>query len=83
MGMNTPSHYNKIDNEKYKTRSPKYDWKISKTIRIQPLKRTPKDQAEVSPSTYKPEDSLQKRIFTSEPKYSVGREKGKSFIDRY
>ena len=47
------------------------------------MKRTPKDQAEVSPSTYKPEESLKKRVYTSEPKYSVGREKGRSFIDRY
>ena len=34
MGMNTPSHKDVVDFEKYRTRSPKYDWKISKTVRI-------------------------------------------------
>lgn len=30
-GLSTPSHYNPVDLEKYKTSSPKYDWKVSKT----------------------------------------------------
>ena len=33
-GMNTPPHKDVIDMERYKTRSPKFDWKISKTVRI-------------------------------------------------
>ena len=69
-GKSTPSVYNLSNMEKYKTAAPSYDWKISKTIRIQPLKKTPADRSEVSPSSYKYDESLKKRIFTSEPKYS-------------
>ena len=43
--------------EKIKTNSPKYDWKISKTVRIHPLKKTPKDVAETSPHSYNPDVS--------------------------
>ena len=78
--MSSPSHYNSLDLEKYKTSSPKFDWKVSKTVRISPLKRTPKDVAEVSPVAYNPEDSLKKRVFTSVQTYSYSKEKGKSFI---
>lgn len=69
-GKSTPSVYNLSNMEKYKTAAPSCDWKISKTIRIQPLKKTPADRSEVSPSSYKYDESLKKRIFTSEPKYS-------------
>lgn len=54
MGMSTPHSYNAMDMDKLKRTSPKHDWKVSKTKRIEPLKRTAKDQPETSPSTYKP-----------------------------
>ena len=83
MGQSTPSHYNSIDLDRFKCTSPKYDWKISKTVRISPIKKTPKEVGEISPSTYKPDESLKKRIFNNPPNYSYPREKGKSFIERY
>ena len=83
MGMATPSHIKPVDLEKYKTSSPKFDWKVSKTVRIQPLKPTPKGEPEVSPVAYNPEESLKKRIYTSVQTYSYSKEKGKSFIQQY
>ena len=83
MGMSSPFSYNSMDLDKLKRTSPKHDWKVSKTKRIEPLKRTPKDQPEISPSTYKPDEALQKRVYTNSPKFSYPREKGKSFIQRY
>ena len=83
MGLSTPSHIKPVDLEKYKTSSPKFDWKLSKTVRISPLKKTPKDIAEVSPVAYNPEDALKKRVFTSVQTYSYSKEKGKSFISQY
>ena len=83
MGHNTPSFYNSIEMDKYKRTSPKYDWKVSKTKRIEPLKRTAKDQPETSPSTYKPDESLKARVLQSSPRFSYPKEKGKSFIARY
>jgi len=82
MGMSTPSHYNAVDLEKYKTASPKYDWKVSKTVRLQPLKRTPAGEGELSPVGYKAEDVF-KKITNSSPRYSYGKEKGGSFISSY
>lgn len=82
MGMSSPSHYNSIDLDKHKTTSPKYDWTKTKTVRIQPLKKTPAGQAEVSPQTYSPDVSLDK-IGQSSPRYSYAKEKGKSFIENY
>jgi hypothetical protein len=82
MGMSSPSHYNSIDLDKHKASSPKYDWTKTKTVRIQPLKKTPAGQAEVSPHAYKADASLD-AIQTSSPRYSYGREKGKSFIETY
>ena len=69
--------------EKYKRTAPSYDWKISKTVRIKPLTKTPKDRCEVSPTSYKPDEALKKKVFTKEPMYSYGKEKAKNFIDRY
>ena len=78
--MSSPSHYKEIDLDKYKTSSPKFDWKVSKTVRISPLKRTPKEMPEVSPVAYNAEESLQKRVFKKVQAYSYSKEKGKSFI---
>jgi hypothetical protein len=61
--MSSPSHYNSIDLDKHKNSSPKYDWKISKSLRIKPLKRTAAGVPEVSPAAYKPDESLKKLIF--------------------
>ena len=83
MGLSTPHAYNSLDLDKFKTSSPKYDWKVSKTIRISPLKKTAKDKPEVSPNSYKPDVALKSRVYTSEPRYSYPKEKGKSFIERY
>lgn len=83
MGMSTPHSYNAMDMDKLKRTSPKHDWKVSKTKRIEPLKKNAKDQPETSPSTYKPQESLEKRVYSSSPKFSYPREKGKSFIQRY
>lgn len=83
MGLATPSFYNSVNLENYKTSSPKHDWKISKQVRIKPLKRTPAGQAEVSPAAYKPDESLKKKIFASVPTNAFCKEKGKSFIAEY
>ena len=79
MGQSTPSHYNSVAMEKYKNASPSFDWKVSKTVRIKPLTKTPAGTGEVSPSTYKPDESHKKTV-TSSPRYSYPKEKGKSFI---
>jgi len=79
LGMASPSAYNSIDLDKFKTSSPKYDWKISKTVRMTPLKKTPASKPEVSPMSYRPDEKI---ILTSEPRYSYPKEKGKSFIQR-
>ena len=83
MGQSSPSHYNSIDLDKYKRTSPKYDWKVSKTVRIAPLKKNAKDVPETSPSTYKADECLKRKVFANSPYYSYPREKGKSFIARY
>ena len=79
-GKATPAVYNLTNMENYKNAAPKYDWKISKTVRIKPLKKTPADRHEVSPTSYRADESLAKKVFSSEPKYSYGKEKGRSFI---
>jgi hypothetical protein len=81
-GHATPSFYNPIELEKVKNSSPKYDWKLSKTVRIQPLKKTPAGNSETSPHSYNTETAKQKVGQTS-PRYSYGKEKGKSFIQAY
>ena len=83
MGQSTPPHYNSIDLDKFKTSSPKYDWKISKTVRISPLKKTPASKPEVSPNSYRADVALKNKIHTSEPRYSYPKEKGRSFIQKY
>lgn len=79
MGQNTPSHYNATDLEKYRTSSPKYDWNKSKTIRMHPLKKTPASKAEVSPASYKPDQSA-KSFYKAVPMNTFTKEKGKSFM---
>ena len=83
MGMSTPSHYNSIDLDKYKNTSPKYDWKVSKTVRIQPLKKTAAGAPETSPNSYKADESLQKKVLNQSPRYSYPKEKNKSFIQKH
>lgn len=82
-GNSSPAHYGTVELERFKTSSPKYNWNQSKVVRIKPLKKTPADQPETSPSIYKHEESFKKRIATRMPCYSTPREKGKSFIQRY
>ena len=81
MGQSTPPHYNSIDLDKFKTTSPKYDWKISKTVRISPLKKTPAFKPEVSPMSYKAIEG-KRYVNHSQPRYSYPKEKGKSFIEK-
>lgn len=52
-GQSTPSFHNPIDLDKYKKTSPKFDWKASKSVRIQPAKKTPAGASETSPHSYK------------------------------
>ena len=81
-GYSTPSFYNPIAMEKIRNCSPKHDWNKSKTVRIQPLKKTAAGQTEVSPHTYNP-DTADKRVYKASPRFSYGKEKGKSFINAY
>lgn len=80
MGQASPSFYNTVNMERYKRSSPKYDWKLSKEVRIKPLKKTPAGQPEVSPVAYRPDESLKKRVFESGQANLFSKEKGKSFI---
>ena len=58
MGMSSPSHHNPVNLEVVKSRSPKFDWKTSKTVRIKPLKKTAAGEGETSPVTYNALDGL-------------------------
>ena len=82
MGMSSPSHYNSIDLDRYRKTSPKYDWKVSKTVRISPLKKTPAGQGETSPNSYKVDEALKAKVHKQSPRYSF-KPKGKNFIARY
>ena len=81
-GAEVPSFYNPIELEKVRNSSPKYDWKISKVKRITPLTKTPAGESETSPHSYNI-DSSKNRTQKSSPRYSYGKEKGKSFINNY
>ena len=51
-------------------------------MRIHPLKKTPKDEAETSPHSYN-SDVAKMKMGQASPRYSYGKEKGKSFIQAY
>ena len=82
MGLSSPSHYNSIEMDRLKTSSPKFDWKISKTVRISPLKKTAAGQPEVSPSSYK-NDAAKDKIGAKAIAFTYSKDKKKSFVARY